>query len=191
MKLNANDILKGDGADQGRFVLEGAVKWYDPDKGYGVVVPDAGGPDIMVHAACVRAIGRVALPERARVSLVGAASDRGLYAEELLEVSPPVAEAPRAETPARPPDLVGSERSVARLEPARVKWFDKEKGFGFVNLFGRPEDVFIHIETLRRCGFRDLSNGESLAARTTRGPRGLLVAELRPWEAGIMNDEER
>ncbi|MDZ7905003.1 MAG: cold shock domain-containing protein, partial [Cypionkella sp.] len=32
------------------------------------------------------------------------------------------------------------------IEPARVKWFDKIKGFGFGNVWGSSEDVFVHIE---------------------------------------------
>ena len=52
------------------------------------------------------------------------------------------------------------------LEPARVKWFDKGKGFGFANVFGRDEDVFLHIEVLRRSGLADLAPWRSrLAAR--------------------------
>jgi len=92
----------------------------------------------------------------------------------------------------RPTDYLGPEVSAGPLVPARVKWFDKQKGFGFVNVFGDPEDVFVHMETVRRCGFQDLSSGEGMACRTFRGPRGLMVAELRLWEAGLSsNDAER
>ena len=64
------------------------------------------------------------------------------------------------------------------LEPARVKWFDKGKGFGFANVFGRPEDVFIHAEVLRVSGFADLAAGEAVALRIVEGKRGRMAVQV-------------
>ncbi len=163
----------------------GHVKWYDAVKGYGFVVPEGGGPDIMVHASCVRASGRLALAEGARVRVSYGRGERGLAAQEVLAVEEPPesAAAPGFAEPARPTEFLAAADDLGPLEPARVKWFDKQKGFGFVNVFGRAEDVFVHMETVRRSGFQDLASGEAMAVRTTRGPRGLMVAELRLWEA--------
>ncbi|MEM1346178.1 MAG: cold shock domain-containing protein [Pseudomonadota bacterium] len=172
-------------------VIEGRVKWYDVVKGYGFVVPDPGGPDIMVHASCVRSFGRMTLADNAVIKLVATRGERGLHAVELLEVEePPVVETARDpnDESARPTEYLDSDQVSGPLLPARVKWFDKQKGFGFVNIFGRDEDVFVHMETVRRCGFQDLSGGEGMACRTFRGPRGLMVAELRLWEAGADGD---
>ena len=41
--------------------------------------------------------------------------------------------------------------SEIELQPGRIKWFDKAKGFGFANVFGKSEDIFVHIDVLRRC----------------------------------------
>jgi CspA family cold shock protein len=166
------------------LALSGRVKWYDAVKGYGFVVPESGGSDVMVHASCVRAFGRVALTEGAEVKLVAVAGTRGLQAQRLLEVIEPEAAPmpPGFAEDARPTEFLGAEAEAGPLQPARVKWFDKQKGFGFVNVFGKAEDVFVHMETVRRCGFQDLSSGEGMAVRTFRGPRGLMVAELRLWE---------
>ena len=171
--------------DSEELTMTGHVKWYDAVKGYGFVVPDAGGSDVMVHASCVRAFGRVALTEGAAVSLLAVTGTRGLQAQKLLDVTEPEPVAmmvPGFAEEARPTEFLGAESEVGPLQPARVKWFDKQKGFGFVNVFGNPEDVFVHMETVRRCGFQDLSSGEGMAVRTFRGPRGLMVAELRLWE---------
>lgn len=171
-------------------VISGHVKWYDAVKGYGFVVPDNGGSDVMVHASCVRAFGKIALTEGAEVRLVAAQGPRGLQAQELVEVEEP---APAADVSgfaedSRPTEFLGQQVDLGPVQPARVKWFDKQKGFGFVNIFGHPEDVFVHMETVRRCGFQDLSSGEGMAVRTFRGPRGLMVAELRLWETAVSED---
>lgn len=170
--------------------VKGAVKWYDPVKGYGFVVPDEGGADIMVHASCVRAFGKATLIEGSRVELEPAEGARGLHAHRLVHVEEPEIGPERAPPNGfghgpRPTEYLGPNIEASPLVPARVKWFDKQKGFGFVNVFGKREDVFVHMETVRRCGFQDLASGEGMACRTFRGPRGLMVAELRLWEAGI------
>ncbi|MGF1445538.1 MAG: cold-shock protein [Pikeienuella sp.] len=174
------------------IVIIGRVKWYDVIKGYGFVVPDGGGPDIMVHASCVRAFGKMALAENAQVTLVATRGERGLQARELREVEETEAVEPLRDQGdrVRPTEFLGPDVAAGPLVPARVKWFDKQKGFGFVNVFGNPEDVFVHMETVRRCGFQDLSSGEGMACRTFRGPRGLMVAELRLWEAGTGDQDE-
>ncbi|MEL6768965.1 MAG: cold shock domain-containing protein [Pseudomonadota bacterium] len=178
-------------------VITGLVKWYDAVKGYGFVVPDDGGSDVMVHASCVRNFGVTALNEGSRVKVVTTMGARGLHAQELLEIddvgtttdvvpAPPV---PAMNAGPRPTDFLSTDADLGPLLPARVKWFDKQKGFGFVNVFGIPDDVFVHMEIVRRCGFPDLSSGEGMAVRTFKGPRGLMVAELRLWETAVVEND--
>ena len=61
------------------------------------------------------------------------------------------------------------------LEAARVKWFDKAKGFGFANIWGSSEDVFVHVEILRNSGLADLKAG---GACLISGKRGKMAAEV-------------
>ena len=77
----------------------------------------------------------------------------------------------------------------APLQPARVKWFDKGKGFGFANTFGRDEDVFVHIEVLRRSGLADVQPGEALAIRVIDGKRGRMATEVCGWETAVKLSE--
>ncbi|MBT5678206.1 MAG: cold shock domain-containing protein, partial [Marinovum sp.] len=74
---------------------------------------------------------------------------------------------------------------AAVLEPARVKWFDKIKGFGFATIFKRPEDVFLHIEVLRQSGLSDLAPGEALAVKAIDGKRGRMAVEIRAWDLAL------
>ncbi len=174
-------MLTGEVVKVSRFVT-GRVKWYDAEKGYGFVVPNEGGPDVMVHAACVRAAGMSSLDEGAVVSLTVVRGDRGLQATELVSVSE-AEEEPASETKeARPTEIAAEAEPEGEFLPARVKWFNKQKGFGFLNVFGDPADVFVHMETLRRHGFQDLQPGEALCVRLVAGPRGQMAGEICRWE---------
>lgn len=160
-------------------VIEGRVKWYDATRGYGFVVSDALDGDILTHANCVRASGRAALPEGAKVRIQAALFDRGWQAVAILDVEPVVFDG-LAEEPSGfvHPDI----SDAGPVSPARVKWFDRVKGFGFVNIFGSVDDVFVHMEVLRRSSIADLAPGEAVAVRVVAGPRGLMAAEVRPWD---------
>ncbi|WP_375263571.1 cold-shock protein, partial [Palleronia sp.] len=106
---------------------------------------------------------------------------RGSQAQEILSITPgePVEEGERSPLPFDE-SLVGGE-----LVPARVKWFDRAKGFGFANVFGLSDDVFVHIEVLRRSSLADLQPGEAIAIRVADGARGKLATQVGVWESAI------
>lgn len=172
-------------AETGGVIVEGWIKWYDPGKGYGFMVPSDGGQDVLLHASTLRAAGMQTLVEGAAVAVEAARSERGLQALRIVKLDErvlPPRERPQHEEGARPSDFAAAAEAEGPLTPARVKWFDKTKGFGFVNLLGHRDDVFVHMETLRRFGMAELVAGEAVLVRTGQGPRGRITVEVRPWE---------
>lgn len=160
-------------------VVHGRVKWFDGTRGFGFIVADDGGPDILLHANVLRNFGQGSVAEQSGIVVQAHATPRGLQANEILEITPPGPEQEAARTssvaiPDAPAD--------APLVAARVKWFDKAKGFGFANTFGQADDVFVHVEVLRRFGLADLQAGEAVAMKVVDGPRGKLAAEVRSWD---------
>lgn len=157
--------------------VEGRVKWFDATKGFGFIVADDGGPDILLHANVLRNFGQGSVADNARIAVRVVKTHRGVQAQEVLSISPPEpVEMTEGEV------LADALPEDAPFLPARVKWFDKAKGFGFVNVFGHSADVFVHVEVLRRFGLADLQPGEAISIRVVEGPRGKMAAEVRAWD---------
>lgn len=162
--------------------ISGSVKWFDPVRGFGFIVSDEPGPDILLHANVLRNCGQGSIAGQARVRVLVQPTDRGLQAIKVLEIEPPAYdESPSISDLANTPIEV---LSGLPFQPARVKWFDKSKGFGFANIFGLPEDIFLHYEVLRHSGMSDLEVGEAVALRVVDGQRGLMAAQIASWELG-------
>ncbi len=159
-------------------VVQGRVKWFDPVKGFGFVVADGLESDALLHANVLRNFGQGSVADGSLVSVRIQHTGRGIQVIEVVAVEPP----PTGISD-RPVVLPGDDILALPLEPARVKWFDKGKGFGFANVFGHSEDVFIHVEVLRQSGLADLAPGEAVVLRTVDGKRGRMAAQVLAWES--------
>lgn len=161
-------------------VLQGRVKWFDPSKGFGFVVVEGSDTDILLHANVLRNFGQGSVADGSGITVKVQATSRGVQAVEVVAIDPPASSGLNLmEMAADGPE---TDLSVLPLEPARVKWFDKGKGFGFANVFGRPEDVFVHVEVLRFSGFADLQAGEAVCLKIVDGRRGRMAVQVLPWD---------
>lgn len=164
-------------------IVSGRVKWFDPAKGFGFIVSDEAEADILLHANVLRNYGQNSVADGAGISVRVVETQRGVQAVEVLSVQAPAGmHLPLAEEGTQ---IEPEEIAALALEPARVKWFDKAKGFGFANVFGRHEDVFIHVEVLRMSGFADLQAGEAVCLRIIEGRRGRMAVQVVSWEAAL------
>lgn len=60
----------------------------------------------------------------------------------------------------------------------KVKWFNAEKGFGFIESEGR-EDVFVHFSAIQGEGFKSLDEGQEVTFEVVEGQRGLQAANVQ------------
>ena len=168
------------------FRVVGKVKWFDPVKGYGFIVPeepadDLGG-DVLLHMSVLRSAGFSAVPENATIVCDAVQGERGVQATRVLELDDSAFASDDMEAYPQDDDEATCPVEDGELVPVRVKWFDRAKGFGFGNMIGDASDIFIHMEVLRRFGLPDLAPGEAVLSRVVRGPRGMMATEVRPWD---------
>ena len=163
--------------------ITGRVKWFDSTRGFGFIVSDEVEGDVLLHFSVLREHGRRSVPEGALIECVPMRQERGLQARRVLSIDLSSALPPPPRSP-----ISASERAdrkalceaAGEFQPVEVKWFNRVKGYGFVNRGGEDEeDVFVHMETVRHAGLGELHPGQRLEARVAASPKGLTAVELR------------
>ena len=163
--------------------IAGRVKWFDATRGFGFIVSDELEGDILLHFSVLREHGRRSVPEGALIECVPVRLERGLQAKRVISIDLSSALPPQPRSSigaAERADRKSLADAAGEFEPVEVKWFNRVRGYGFVNRIGAEgEDVFVHMETVRQSHLGDLQPGQRLEARIAASDKGLTATELR------------
>ena len=186
--------------------MDAKVKWFNSEKGFGFVALSEGGGEAFLHIRPVEAAGHSSLEPGTTLQVRVGQGQKGPQVTEVTNVDESTAEperprsggggfgggprqggggfggprggggfggAPRGgggfrqEVNAPPPDT-----------PARVKWYDSAKGFGFVSVDGEAQDLFVHRSALMRAGLNELAEGQAVRISKVEGRKGMEVGSI-------------
>lgn len=174
--MSYNDM----GDDQGELrEISGSVKWFNTVKGFGFVTPSDGSSDAFLHLSVLRDAGLSTLQPGATIQCIVSSRSKGLQVTRILQVDESTA-TPAPQVPSRGLSQGGESLGPAsEFVEATVKWFNPDKGYGFVCQLDNERDVFVHMVTLRRSGMRELEAGQNVKVRIADGPKGPQATEIR------------
>ena len=173
--------------------LQAVVKWFNPEKGFGFVELTDGSGDVFMHARALEAAGHESVDPGATLTVRVGIGQKGRQVTEVVAVDASTAEA-RPQRTFRPREGGGGgagggggfsrDRDSGPLEDltGAVKWYNPEKGFGFIAPDRGGKDVFVHVTALQRSGVSSLAEGQRVRVSVGQGPKGPEVRMVEPLD---------
>lgn len=151
--------------------IDSQVKWYNPEKGYGFLVPDDESADIFMHFSVLDAAGCRRVEEGDRIVCEIGPGRRGRQVLRVLEVKFAQREPRYCPASLGPRSPAFDPETLEEIE-GEVKWFNPLKGFGFVYPDDGGRDIFLHASVLRAAGFESLEPGVRVHLKVSSSERG-------------------
>ena len=163
--------------------VEAVVKWFNAEKGFGFVEVSDGSGDAFLHVSVLSGAGAQSVNPGAKLKVKlgqGAKGPQVMEVSDIREGEAPAAGPRRA--PPRPSFGGGGGDSYgggggggggpAQDVRGTVKWYNAQKGFGFVAPDSGGKDVFVHATALERGGIPGLAEGQSVRMQVVQGKKG-------------------
>jgi cold shock protein len=156
--------------------VQGVVKWFNPEKGFGFVELSDGSGDAFLHGSVLTQGEIAAVQPGETLEMRVGPGHKGPHVTEVLSVDSSTA------TP------MASRRSSAQAttlngpsveETGTVKWFNAERGYGFIAPNSGGNDVFVHVSALERSGIQGLTEGQTVIVDVVEGRKGPEATRVR------------
>jgi CspA family cold shock protein len=160
--------------------VHGIVKWFSPDKGFGFVELSDGSGDAFLHGSVLAQSGINAVQPGETLEVRVGPGHKGPHVTEIISVDSSTAKPTtqrRSSFVATASD--GSSSGTAVEETGTVKWFNAERGYGFITRDSGGNDVFVHASALERSGLTSLDEGQPVIVDVIEGRKGLEAARVR------------
>ena len=179
--------------------VDATVKWFNPEKGFGFVELADGSGDAFLHIAVLQSSGHDAVAPGAKIKAQIGQGQKGRQVTRVAEVD---ASAAAAAPPRRAPGGFGGggggfaggggggfaprgprqapDPSTAVDLGGTVRWFNSEKGFGFVAGDDQGKDVFVHVSVLNHAGLQTLAEGEKVMMKVVVTQKGREAISISP-----------
>jgi len=160
--------------------VRAVVKWFKPERGFGFVELSDGSGDAFLHASVLDRNGIGAVQGGETLEVRVAPGQKGPQVTEILSVDSSTATPPgarRSPYPAAGRGPIPSEATVQ--EAGTVKWFNAQKGFGFIVRDDGGKDAFVHASVLDRSGIDTLNEGQRVVIDIAEGRKGPEAVRIR------------
>lgn len=163
--------------------MQAKVKWFNPEKGFGFVELGDGTGDAFLHIGVVESAGQSSLDPGTTLKVRVGQGAKGRQVSEITSVDTSTAEprrgggggggggGPRPGGGGAPRRSFDQPSGPAEEVEGRVKWYNPEKGFGFVQVDG-GRDVFVHRSVVARIGASALQEGQKLRMSVVTSGKG-------------------
>lgn len=164
--------------------VRATVKWFNAEKGYGFAALADGSGDVFLHVNALQAAGYQTVSPGATLTVRVGQGQKGRQIDQVVSVDESTAEQPGPRRPSfgggggpRPPRGDAPPRRQVDMSTAvemtgTVKWYNRDKGFGFITPSGGGKDVFVHATALERAGLTGLQEGQSVRMGVVQGQKG-------------------
>ena len=160
--------------------FRGVVKWFSPEKGFGFLELSDGSGDAFLHGSVLAQSGIGTIQPGDTLEVRVGPGHKGPHVTEVLSVDSNTATAPpRPGTNFRSATSSGQSSDASVEATGTVKWFNTDKGYGFIARDSGAEDVFVHISAVERSGLTGLSEGDRVIVDIAEGRKGLEAARVR------------
>jgi CspA family cold shock protein len=153
------------------------VKWFDPVKGFGFVGLEDGSGDAFLHVSVVERFGGGTPAAGAPIRVRTGRGPKGPQVAEITMLGEGTGAAPAPRRHAQGDRMGGAPASTQTVIPGQeirgtVKWYNAQKGFGFITPESGGKDVFVHATALERSGVTELQPGQTVRLQVVSGKKG-------------------